>query len=230
MRIFTNCYEAIREVERDLFEMGTRVKIETMQDKDVKKDSGLSETLELLDYYYEITNTSDKDKLLDYMKANKEWVDAEFKERLDPNFINPGKAWKLRREVWEPFLHNNKFSYCYNERIQPQIDKIITELKIHSHSRQCVLPIFQPQDLDKFGKERIPCCIMYQFLIRKDKLNIIYNMRSSDLLTHFCYDVYLAIKLQEYVAKQLKIKVGNFYHFISSLHAYRKDLEKRGIF
>ena len=230
MRIFSSCLEGIKEVERDLMEMGTRVKIETYQDVNVKDKPGLSETLELLAYSYEITNTSDKGELLKYMKANKEWVLREFSERLDPDFINPGKAWKLRREVWEPFLHDGKFSYSYNERIQPQIDKIIEELKIHPGSRQCVLPIFQPQDLDKFGKERIPCCIMYQFLIRKNKLNLIYTMRSSDLLTHLVYDIYLAISLQEYVAEKLKIEVGNFYHFISSLHAYRKDLEIRGIF
>ncbi len=35
---------------------------------------------------------------------SKEWADAEFQERISPNDINPGEAWKLRKDLWEQFL------------------------------------------------------------------------------------------------------------------------------
>ena len=53
-------------------------------------------------------------------------------------------------------------------------------------------------------------------------------MRSCDFSTHFANDVYLAIKLLEYVAELTGYEVGNFTHTIFSLHIYKKDL--KGVF
>jgi thymidylate synthase len=50
-------------------------------------------------------------------------------------------------------------------------------------------------------------------------------MRSCDIYTHFCNDVYLSIRLLEYVAEKVGMKVGNFQQTVFSLHAYRKDFE-----
>jgi len=84
------------------------------------------------------------------------------------------------------------------------------------------------------GKVRVPCSMFYQFLVRPskgvDKLNAIYVMRSSDLLTHFVNDVYLALKMQEHIATEVGLEVGTFTMFVSSFHAYYKDLKAFGIF
>ena len=68
----------------------------------------------------------------------------------------------------------------------------------------------------------------YDFLIRTNtrgekQLNICYHQRSSDFVTHFGNDVYLAWRLMEYVAKEVGVNRGYLYHTIDSLHAYKRD-------
>jgi hypothetical protein len=70
------------------------------------------------------------------------------------------------------------------------------------------------------------CSMHYQFLIRNKKLHGIYVMRSNDLLTHYVVDIWLACKIQMYIADQLGIAVGSFTYFGGSLHAYAKDFPK----
>jgi thymidylate synthase len=75
------------------------------------------------------------------------------------------------------------------------------------------------------------CSMFYQFMIRKDsegtpRLSIIYVMRSSDFYTHFKNDIWLAVELRDYIAKELNIKTGLFTMFVSSLHMFKKDMEE----
>ena len=70
----------------------------------------------------------------------------------------------------------------------------------------------------------------YQFISRDDKLNIIYNQRSCDFVNHFVFDVFFAIQLLLHVAAKTKNEVGDFIHFLGSLHAFEKDMKGRGIF
>jgi thymidylate synthase len=91
------------------------------------------------------------------------------------------------------------------------------------------------QDIKNMGGiARIPCSMYYQFLRRnrnnQEVLDCIYTMRSCDIYTHFLYDIWLTMRLQEYVANSLGIEPGNFTHFIGSLHAYKRDYEKKGVF
>ena len=239
-RIYNSCVEMLSEEFRNLMELGIEVQSSTMQDKDIRNNEEYK-TKELIANSFTILDTNDKEEMYKVMRSkynidlNKEWADKEFEERINDKKINPGKAYKLRKEVWKEFIHNGKFSYSYNERIRQNKYKIIEELKKNITTRQAILPIWNYYDLKYLGgKERIPCSILYSFFIRKinnkDKLNMIYIMRSSDLLTHFVNDVYLAIKMQEYIAEKVEIEKGIFTMFISSFHAYYKDLKKYNIF
>lgn len=231
MRIYLDWEEAYEEIKRDLVEMGIDVYPKTMQDKNVEGNSEYA-TKELQNYCYTILNA----KSSDITNVIQPWADAEFKERVtkplnvfnDECFINPGEAYKLRDDVWNEYMHYGKFAYTYNERIwfNNQLKKIIDRLKEDHDSRQLWLSIWNPAiDIDKLGGiSRVPCSLGYNFQFREDKLNIHYVMRSCDFSTHFPNDVYLAIKLLEYVAKECEMEVGNFTHTMFSLHVYRKDV------
>lgn len=240
-RIYRNCKEMLSEEFRNLTELGTEVQSNTMQDKDVRTNEDYK-TKELIGNTFTILDTSDAEDMYKVMK-NKynvelplDWANSEFEERISDLEQNPGEAYKIREEVWNEFLHNGKFAYTYNERINPYKKEIINQLSINPNTRQAIISIFNPLlDVKNMGgKSRIPCSIFYQFLIReiqgKRKLNMIYVMRSSDLLTHFVNDVYLAIKMQRYIAKQLELEVGSYTMFVSSFHAYFKDLKRYKIF
>lgn len=238
MRIYINWNEAYEEIKRDLAEMGILVKPKTMQDKNIEGNSDF-ETMELQNYCYTLLNVNSSD----IKGVVQPWADAEFKERISnpflphefsgcmetPNFINPGEAWKLREDVWKEYMHDGKMAYTYNERIwrNEQLTKIIERLKEDHDSRQLWLSIWDPnEDVDKLGGiSRVPCSLGYNFQFRDGKLNIHYVMRSCDFSTHFVNDVYLGIKLLEYVASKCGMEVGNFTHTIFSLHVYKKDVD-----
>lgn len=230
MRIYKNLKECASETKRELKEMGTETHLESMQDKNIKDDPDYF-TNELLGYSFMVVDTTDKDELPKaFGKENElEWAEAEFLERVSREKMNPGEAYKLR-PVWEEFVHDGKFSYSYPERIGLQVEKVIECLEKTPSSRNAIVCIWDPViDIDRIGgKMRVPCTMYFQFLIRNGKVNLIYNIRSNDLMTHWCWDVYLAIKLQEYVAEKLDREVGWFMQQIGSLHAYQKDL--KGIF
>lgn len=240
MRIYVNAEEMVEETKRDLAEMGITVRPATMQDKYIKGDPAY-ETKELQNYSYCLLNARSKD----IPGVIQPWADAEFQERItdpwrraqdgscwDANFINPGKAWELRKEVWTEYLHDGKLAYTYNELIwnNDQVTKIINRLKEDPDSRQLWISLWNPNKDPDFlgGLSRVPCSLGYGFQVRDGKLNMHYVMRSCDFVTHFRNDVYLAIKFLEWVAEKTGWPVGDFTHTMFSLHVYNKDIE--GVF
>lgn len=240
MRIYSNFLEAIKEIERDLFEMGVNSHPPTIQDLNVK-DNPDYDSKELIGYGYVVMggfNTISQiigfsfpdnyDKILKYCTA-------EFLDRISPAPRNPGYSWLERMEYWNKFLHDGKFSYSYSERMFDQSYKIISELKKNKESRQCIVPIYKKEDNLKWGgKERVPCSMYYHFLIRNisgiDRLFLIYTMRASDFYTHFPIDIWLAVEYGKWIGGNLGVSLYSFTHFIDSLHAFKKDFGKRRIF
>lgn len=230
MRIYKNCKEAASETKRELKEMGVEVHLESMQDKMIKGDPDYF-TTELLGYSYMIHTLDDKIELPKAFgkEGELDWAEAEFQERIGQQKLNPGLAYKLR-SVWEEFVHDGKLAYSYSERIGDQIEKVIACLKENPSSRNAIVSMWNPEiDIDRIGgKMRVPCTMYWQTLIRDGKVNMIYNIRSNDLMTHWCWDIYLAITLQQYIAEKLGLPTGWFIQQIGSLHSYNKDLD--GIF
>lgn len=235
MRIYSSSYELMSEMGRELNSYGQTVKPKTYQNKNIEGNKDFV-TKEIICQQYCLTSLQDPTWLFFYSRS-REWADAEFQERIDTSdIINPGKAWELRKDLWEQFLVNGKFDYTYNERIIHVIKPLIRLLKDDNDTRKAVLPIFNGDmdglDTDWYdGSRRIPCSMYYDFLIRQNGkgekvLHICYHQRSSDFVTHFGNDVYLAWRLMEHVAKEVGVKPGYLYHTIDSLHTYQKDWDK----
>lgn len=258
MRIYTDPVQAIRETERDLWEMGIDVHPQTMQDKDVGQDDDYK-TKELQAYGFQLSGVEATETVIQRMAQYLYGIDtpefhnvysyilAEFRDRTENVQRNPGNAYKLRQGIWDEFLHNGKFAYTYSERIAPQLEKIITELTLRPDTRQGIINIHTnicPLDAvpegdvvipsadwhNMGGSGRIPCSMYYQIICRKDRVDFIYTMRSCDFLTHFTVDIVLALMMQDYVATRLGLDHGTFTYFTGSLHAYQKDMKARGIF
>lgn len=181
------------------------------------------------------------------------YIEREFEDRTNGNPMNPGNSYKCRRDVWEQFLHEGLFAYTYSERMAPQLLRILQELTERPDTRQGIInlhsnispsnklsrvptgaihkEVLRSADMENMGGAgRIPCSMYYQVLIRRDKVDLIYTMRSCDFLTHFPVDIALALRLQNWFAEHLNRPVGDFTYFTGSLHAYHKDLKGRGIF
>lgn len=226
MRIYANCYELMSEIFREVWEMGHVVHPASMQNKDVRNDSDYI-TKEIINYSYCLTNLFKVDYLFFADPRAKAWADAEFEERVNPKYKNPGVAWSLRKHIWQEFLNQDgMFDYSYNERIGISLMWVIDELQKNPDTRQAIISIWDAEkDIVWIGgSKRVPCSMYYQFFIRDGGLHITYNQRSADVVTHFGNDVYLAWKLMGYVAKELEgVKEGHLFHNIGSLHSYKKD-------
>lgn len=247
MRIFSNCFEMMSEMGRELSSYGAIVKPKHYQNKDIEGNEDFI-TKEIICQQYCLTSLKEEEALFVFTNA-KEWADAEFKERVsinlsDNNPWNPGEAWKLRKDLWEQFLVNGTFDYTYSERIMDltlynkvyttKLEAVIQLLKDDPDTRKAIINIYgnnssnYPDSDYLDGSKRIPCSMYYDFLIRENArgekvLHICYHQRSSDYIQHFGNDVYLAWKLMEYIANEVGIKPGYLYHTIDSLHSYKKD-------
>lgn len=232
MRFYSDFAEAQNEIKRDLAELSVEVQPETMQDIYVA-DRPEYLTKELWNYTYAVTDTASYNLI---EGAHWDYINLELEERIIGG-LNPGTSWKLRRDIWEPLLEKqrvrtksyDRFSYTYSERMGGvHTEKIVDELRLHPHSRQLWLPVWNPNDETRRGDRRVPCSLGYWFVMRESKLHMTYIMRSCDFITHWPQDVALATMLLRYVAGRVEMDAGHFFHNIGSLHVYAKDVE--GVF
>lgn len=239
MRIYSNAHDLMSEMGRELNSYGATVKPKHYQNKCIEGNEDFI-TKEIICQQYCLTKLPDPEWLFVYSKS-KDWADAEFEERVKGPFQNPGKAWELRKDLWEQFLNQNgHFDYTYHDRMNymgcykgqysTYLQSIIELLKDDLDTRKAVLSIWDSEIDSKRldGVGRIPCSMYYDFLIRlspkgEKVLHICYHQRSSDFIQHFGNDVYLAWRLMEFVANGAGVLPGYLYHTIDSLHAYKKD-------
>ena len=111
---------------------------------------------------------------------------------------------------------------------------VIYHLQKHPLSRQAYLPIWFPEDTGVVHGERVPCTLGYHFIMRQGHLHTVYYIRSCDIVRHFQDDIYLSVRLTLYILNQLRtldkhwkgISPGFFTMHITSLHAFKNDIQK----
>lgn len=241
-RIFRDCEQYIKEIDRELFQCGIKVDVNHYQNKKLEGENRY--TKEIIGVSACISNPLEKRKemLQHIFKEDADRIEQyciqEFKDRISPVPLNPGESYKIRQDMWQKYLENDntKFSYTYSERLYDKWQHIIGALKEDKHSRQALMEVFKPDDLKVYGgNTRIPCSICYQYLIRNNQLHCIYTMRSNDYFGHHPIDIWLAAESIKYLVEQLKetyseLQTGKLYYQAGSLHAYNWDLKERLLF
>lgn len=103
-----------------------------------------------------------------------------------------------------------------------QVQNVIDLLKKKKSSRRAVIQIFDANDLSQYHME-IPCTCCLQLLVRDEKLNMIAYMRSNDAFKGLPHDVFVFTMMQEVIAKEIGVGLGEYIHSVGSLHLYNKD-------
>ena len=239
-RIFKDCLEMVQEMDRELKVSGITVPVKHYQNKELTGDNQNTKELVGVNFIISKPSLGKKDMLKFLFKDEadniEEYCKQEFLDRINREGLNPGNSYKIRLDLWQSLMSKKdgeKFDYTYSERINycHQLDNAIAALKDDIHSRRAMIMIFKPEDTQESSgfATRIPCSIDYQFLIRNNKLMVLYHIRSNDYFKHFAIDIWLANALQEYIVEQLKdtypnLKVGSLNYYCGSFHAYNEDL------
>lgn len=118
------------------------------------------------------------------------------------------------------------------------LNDVVEQLAKDPTTRQAILPVFFPEDTGGAKGGRVPCSIFYQFMLSGqdlDQLDVVYYLRSCDLIRHFRDDIYLTVRLLLWVLDRLRevpndngapwesVVPGDFVMTIGNLHCFRND-------
>lgn len=109
------------------------------------------------------------------------------------------------------------------------LSDVVDLLKRDPFTRQAYLPVWFPEDTGAVHGERVPCTLGYHFVRNGHRLDCNYFMRSCDFFRHFRDDVYMAVRLTEWIQEQLRTDefgyplLGHLNMFISNLHCFDGD-------
>ena len=239
-RIFKDNLEMIQEMDRELKVSGITVPVKHYQNKELQGDN--QNTKELIGVNFIISKPFlKKREMLDFIFKGEadnieKYCETELQDRLNREGLNPGNSYQVRLDLWQALMSRSegeKFDYTYSERINHigQLDNAIEALRDDEHTRRSMVMIFTPEDSRESAgfQTRIPCSISYQFLIRNNKLMVLYYIRSNDYFKHFAIDIWLTHAIQEYVRQELiskypNLKCGSLNYYAGSFHAYNEDL------
>lgn len=196
----------------------------------------------------------------EYIDPDLPWAEGHFLERVAGQPVNPGD-W---HHLW-PYhagrvdLHQSsagKYEHNYMERFWPKyagqgwregdqgyrysigdLQDVVNLLIEHPATRQAYLPVWFPEDTGVVEGQRVPCTLGYHFLIREDQLHISYHLRSCEAYRHFTNDVYMAVRLAQWVVAQWnhyaaltgstrRLTPGNLHLTAASFHGFVGDTDK----
>lgn len=100
-----------------------------------------------------------------------------------------------------------------------QWEQCVKELKTDPDSRRAIITFHLPQH-DWSGSLDTPCTASIQFFIRNGYLDMVNHMRSQSAAFVMPYDIFLMTMLQELMARELNVELGEYHHYAGSMHYY----------
>lgn len=108
-----------------------------------------------------------------------------------------------------------------------QWDKVV-RLLMHEDrdSKRAYIQIFDACEKVSLENIDVTCTLGLHFLIREEKLYLCAFMRANDVFKGMVSDVFSFTFLQELMATQMGIGLGEYYHNVGSIHLYENDYQK----
>ena len=157
----------------------------------------------------------------DYAEAEWQWYLSG-----DRNIAKLGELYGKVPAIWKRMADeqgNVNSNYGWQWERTSQLDIVIQMLKDNPETRQAAISIYDGKEISDYAHDT-PCTYAIQFTVLDDKLNMSVVMRSNDLWYGFCNDQYQFSTLQMYVAYELNLPVGTYYHFAHNLHLYNDKI------
>lgn len=107
-----------------------------------------------------------------------------------------------------------------------QLQAAIDVMRRKDGSRRTVIQIYEAKDLLAEDGIDIPCTTTMQFHRRGGILHMSVTMRSNDAYLGLPHDVFCFTMLQELVAAELELELGEYIHMVGSMHLYDCDRDR----
>lgn len=223
--------------------------------------SSAHDTYELLNtaFWYDMPQT--KDDAQKFIRPDLPWSEAHFLERVSGVPMNPGVEhanWPYHQNAVDLHQNGGRYDHNYMERLAASLLKnewaggmfsnipfsgyrfpvgdlmdVVKQLGKDPGTRQAYVPMFFPEDTGATMGQRVPCTLGYQFIIRNNELHLVYGMRSCEIYRHFTNDVYMAVRLAQWMRDRLvtehglkDLTLGKLTLNITSFHGFVGDTEK----
>ena len=112
--------------------------------------------------------------------------------------------------------------HIYPEGEFNQVDKALYDLKHNPSSRRILVNMYNHADLHEMALA--PCAYSVTFNVTGDKLNMILNQRSQDMLTANGWNVMQYAALLMMFAQVSDLKPGILLHVIADAHIYDRHI------
>lgn len=158
-----------------------------------------------------------------YIERELEWYKSQ---SLNVNDI-PGET----PQIWKDIAStegqiNSNYGWCiYSEDNGNQYKHVLRELKSNPNSRRATMLYNRPSmhlDYNRDGMSDFMCTYANTFYIRDGKLESHYLMRSNDAVFGYNNDVAWAKHVQQELAADLGVQVGNIVWTASNFHVYER--------
>lgn len=126
-------------------------------------------------------------------------------------FVDP-KLIEIEKEYWREELFLNG-----------QVDGIVEYLREYPLSKRAIILLWKDQYRNL--SDKCSCTTSIFFRRKGDELEVHTSVRANNASFFLFLDSSFIIAVQEYVASKLGLKMGDYVHFINSLHMYKSEKE-----
>ena len=195
-------------------------------------DDGVG-NLELINYAFSITVLDEIDFKNEVRKFNKEYA-QKFLEFIMNGGTDARSLFPNAHNFTDDLASRNT---AYGPRILQQMPAVVEELITNPSTRRAVITVLNPDDQSllpekqRGSKMEYPCTVSLIFLIRNNKLNLHVAMRSNNMTTTVCYDLYNFINIQKILLEKLKtagmidLELGKYFHVCASAHVLKNEIQ-----
>lgn len=258
MKVYSGSFiNIVRQLLGDFLGAAEPVDVGQWQSLDIKGDSS-KVTWELREASLVIGMPASMSQAQSEYRPNLPWAEDHFQERVSGHPLNPPPSqawWPFAQQGHADHLKDGKFSHTYPERFWPRhaghgeswcypgdepmagirfeygdLYSVVERMQKNPYTRQAYLPIWFPEDTGAPDSERVPCTLGYLFMIRNNKLHITYHIRSCDFMRHWRDDVYMAVRLGQWIQGIMRensqvpdLEMGELTMHIGSFHIFEGD-------
>lgn len=176
-----------------------------------------------------ILNPTDNRITMSYRKWNETYAKREWAWYISEN--RSVEKLKAFAPIWDTMhggdnIVNSNYGWLWNR--EDQLRHVIDLLRRDPQTRRAVITLYDGKEYRNYIHDT-PCTISIQFMIHKGAVHMTVLMRSNDLWYGFCNDQYCFSNLLQWVAINLNLPVGTYYHFSQNLHLYLKHCFKNKV-